>query len=261
VLNCVALVGACFRLIVDNLPEQASIKPVTDAKAPFPAYPHEVLAVVLSVREDALCVLLWQREREPHAGRWALPGGGVRADQRLRDAVHDHLATKVDVREISWLEQVATHSRVDRDPRGRVLATGYLALVPPDSEPALPTDTAWFPVAGLPPLAFDHHYFVEAAVERLRAKLSYTNIGFALAPREFTIQRLREVVSAALGYDVDPTNLHRVMTRRAMIEATGARSTPGPGGGRPAALYRFRERTLEVTDPFAVLRPPGSGRR
>ena len=42
-------------------------------------------------------------------------------------------------------------------------------------------------MAELPPLAFDHHYFVEAAVERLRAKLSYTNIGFALAPREFTV--------------------------------------------------------------------------
>jgi 8-oxo-dGTP diphosphatase len=235
---------------------QASIKIVDHAKPPFPAYPHEVLAVVLSVREDTLCVLLWQREREPYAGHWALPGGGVRADQRLRDAVHDHLATKVDVREISWLEQVATHSRVERDPRGRVLATGYLALVPPDSEPELPEDTAWFPVAELPSLAFDHHYFVDAAAERLRAKLSYTNIGFALAPSEFTMQRLREVVSAALGYDVDPTNLHRVMTRRGMIEPTGVRSAPGPGGGRPAALYRFRDRTLEVTDPFAVLKPP-----
>lgn len=223
---------------------------------PFPAYPHEVLAVVLSVRGDTLSVLLWRRSQAPHAGRWALPGGGVEPRLRLREALSRHLATKVDVREIAWLEQVATHSRVDRDPRGRVLATGYLALIPPDTEPALPDDTSWFPVTQLPRLAFDHHYFVEAAVERLRAKLSYTNIGFALAPSEFTIQRLREVVSAALGYDVAPTNLHRVMTRRGMIEPTGARSVPGQGGGRPAALYRFRERTLEITDPFAVLRPP-----
>ena len=226
-------------------------------RVPFPSYPHEVLAVVLSVRENALQVLLWRREQPPYADRWALPGGGVRADQRLRDAVSGHLSAKVDVREIAWLEQVATHSRVDRDPRGRVLATGYLALVPPDAEPVLPSDTAWFPTPALPPTAFDHHFFVAAAVDRLRAKLSYTNIGFALAPREFTIQRLREVVSAALGYDVGATNLHRVMTRRQMIEPTGARSAPGQSGGRPAALYRFRQRTLEVTDPFAVLRPPG----
>jgi 8-oxo-dGTP diphosphatase len=223
---------------------------------PFPAYPHEVLTVVLSVREGVLRVLLWRRRQAPYARRWALPGGGVGPEQRLRDAVTAHLDEKVDVREIAWLEQVATHSRVNRDPRGRVLATGYLALVPPDAEPALPADTDWHPVTDLPPLAFDHHYFIDAGVDRLRAKLSYTNIGFGLAPAEFTISQLRAIISAALGYQVDATNLHRVMTRRGMIEPTGQRSAPGLGGGRPAALYRFGTRDLQVTDPFAVLRPP-----
>lgn len=227
---------------------------------PFPAYPHEVLAVVLTVREGRLSVLLWQRRLEPDAGRWALPGGGVGADQRLRDAVTAHLETKVDVRGIAWLEQVATHSRVDRDPRGRVLATAYLALVPSGTEPRLPPDTQWYDVADLPPTALDHHFFVAAAVDRLRAKLSYSNIGFALAPEEFTVAELREVLVPALGHPVDATNLQRVMTRRDMIEPTGERAAPGPGGGRPAALFRFRQRTLTVTDPFAVLRPPGPER-
>lgn len=233
---------------------------------PFESYPHEVLAVVLSVRTDAdlpaetganaLSVLLWRRAEDPDAGRWSLPGGGLGPDERLREALSGHLAAKVDVREIAWLEQVATHSRVDRDPRARVLATGYLALVPPDAHPALPGDTRWWPVADLPATAFDHHWFIGAAVDRLRAKLSYTNVGFALAPREFMIARLREVVTAALGYDVSATNLHRVMTRRRVIEPTGERAVAGAVGGRPAALYRFRSRELEVTDPFAVLRPP-----
>ena len=232
---------------------------------PFPSYPHEVLAVVLSVRTDeesgahALSVLLWRRGEEPDAGSWALPGGGVAADERLRDALSGHLAAKVDVREIAWLEQVATHSRVDRDPRARVLATGYLALVPPDAHPVLPADTRWWPVDDLPSTAFDHHWFIGAAVDRLRAKLSYTNVGFALAPAEFTVARLREVVVAALGYDVSATNLHRVMTRRGAIEPTGERAVAGAVGGRPAALYRFRSRELEVTDPFAVLKPPSAG--
>jgi 8-oxo-dGTP diphosphatase len=228
---------------------------------PFPAYPHEVLAVVLSVRADALNVLLWRRAQDPDAGRWALPGGGVRPEQRLREALSAHLADKVDVRDISWLEQVATHSKVDRDPRARVLATGYLALVPTDVEPQVPDDTAWHPVVGLEGLAFDHGDFIHAAVERLRAKLSYTNIGFALAPAEFTIQQLRRIVTPALGHDVGATNLQRVMMRRHMIEPTGERCPAGPDGGRPAALYRFRDHTLHVTDPFAVFRPPTSERR
>lgn len=211
---------------------------------------------MLSVRDGRLCVLLWRRRQPPYRGRWALPGGGVAADERLRAAITRHLAAKVDVREVAHLEQLATHSAIHRDPRGRVLATAYLGITPSDVTPALPGDTAWHRVEDLPPTAFDHHFFIEAAVERLRAKLSYTNIGFALAPEQFTIATLRDIVSAALGYPVSPTNLTRVMTRRQMIEPTGTTAHPGRTGGRPAVVYRFRRRELTVTDPFAVLKPP-----
>ncbi|WP_375424977.1 NUDIX domain-containing protein [uncultured Friedmanniella sp.] len=237
--------------------------PVAPTAVPFPAYPHEVLAVVLSVRAEQLSVLLWQRTQPPEEDRWALPGGGVRATERLRDAITSHLAAKVDVPSIAWLEQVATHSRIDRDPRARVLATGYLALVPVDVTPVLPADTRWFAVDDVPATAFDHHFFIEVAVERLRAKLGYTNIGFGLAPREFTVDTLRSIVSAALGYQVSATNLNRVMMRRRILEPTGAATASSRRGGRPAALFRFTAQTLTVTDPLAVLRPPreGAGRK
>jgi 8-oxo-dGTP diphosphatase len=222
----------------------------------FGSYPHEVLAVVLSVRDGALNVLLWRRRQSPHRGRWALPGGGVEPDERLRAAISRHLASKVDVRELAHLEQLATHSAVHRDPRARVLATAYLGLVPSDLAPRLPSDTAWHPVDGLPQTAFDHLYFIDAAIDRLRAKVSYTNIGFALAPREFTISELREIVSAALGYEVGATNLTRVLTRRKLIESTDRTAASGAAGGRPATVYRFIHRELTVSDPFAVLKPP-----
>ena len=212
--------------------------------------------MVLSVRAGQLCVLLWHRRQPPHRGRWALPGGGVQADERLRDAITRHLATKVDIREVAHLEQLATHSAVHRDPRGRVLATAYLGLVPADVEPTLPADAAWQPVRDLPATAFDHHFFIQAAVDRLRAKLSYTNIGFALAPRRFTIAELRDIISAALGYQVSSTNLTRVLGRRGIIEPTADHVPPGRAGGRPATVYQFVSRELTVTDPFAVLKPP-----
>jgi ADP-ribose pyrophosphatase YjhB (NUDIX family) len=213
---------------------------------------------VLSVRVNRLCVLLWRRRQLPESGMWVLPGGGVRPDERLRDAITRQLADKVDVREVAHLEQLATHSAIGRDPRGRVLATAYLGIVPSDVDPALPADTSWQPVDELPPTGFDHHFFIAAAVDRLRAKLSYTNIGFALAPPRFTISELRDIVSAALGYQVSSTNLTRVLTRRQMIEPTEDRATPGSTGGRPAVVYQFTARALTVTDPFAVLRPPAS---
>jgi len=139
----------------------------------------------------------------------------------------------------------------------RRIATAFLGIVPSDADPAVPPDTAWHPLAALPPTAFDHAAIIAAARDRLRAKLSYTNLGFALAPREFTISALRDLYAAALGHPVSATNLQRVLTRRKVLEPTGEVAPPGPAGGRPAAVFRFTERTLRVTDAFAVLRPPG----
>ena len=127
---------------------------------------------------------------------------------------------------------------------------------PPLSSPKLPADTAWHPVA-------DCHGWPSTT------PTSSTQPSTGYAPSSATRTsaspwRCRSSPSTSsarssarpLGYDVGATNLQRVMTRRQMIEPTGNQSAPGSGGGRPAALYRFRQRTLNVTDPFAVFRPP-----
>ena len=212
--------------------------------------------MVLQVRDERLRVLLWQRAREPFAGAWALPGGALGRGETLEESIRRHLAAKVDVRRLSHLEQLGTWSDPDRAPGRWELATAYLGLVPMGVDPALPADTSWHPVDDLPAMAFDHEAIALAGRERLRAKLSYTNAGFALAPETFTISQLRELYAAALGHPVSTTNLQRVLVRRGLLETTGERREPGPSGGRPAAVFRFRSRTLEITDQFAVLRPP-----
>ena len=222
---------------------------------------HEVLAVVFQVRDldsgkPALNVLLWQRGMAPERGKWSLPGGRLRDDEDLTASVRRQLAEKVDLREVAHLEQLAVFSEPARVPGSRVIATTFLGLVPAPATPALPPDTRWHPVDDLPPMAFDHGPMVAYAHTRLAAKLSYTNIGFALAPREFALSTLRDVYSAALGYPVDATNLKRVLSRRGVITPTGTTVNPGRSGGRPAALYRFTEARYRVTDEFAALKPP-----
>src|SRR4051812_44542961 len=217
---------------------------------------HVALAAVLQVRDGRLSVLLWQRAREPFSGAHALPGGYLDRDETLEQSIRRHLAAKVDVQELSHLEQLVTLSDPKRMPSEWQLATAYLGLVPSDLDPPVPDDTAWFAVDELPPLAGDHAAVVLAARDRLRAKLSYTNLGFALAPEEFTISELRVLYRAALGHAVSATNLQRVLLRRGLLEETGARREPGRTGGRPAQLFRFRSHTLAITDQFAVLRPP-----
>src|ERR1019366_4431936 len=149
-----------------------------------------------------------------------------------------------------------TRSDPARDPRGRALGTGSLGLVAGDVEPRIPPGTPWHSAQRLPPTAFDHGSIAEWGRDRLRAKLSYTNIGFALAPGTFTIAQLRDIYAASAGHPVSATNLQRVLTRRGVIEATPAAARPTSAGARPATLYRFAARTLIVTNPFAAFRPP-----
>jgi 8-oxo-dGTP diphosphatase len=228
---------------------------------------HEVLAVVFQVRglgpgpktqKPELSVLLWQRARDPQQGAWSLPGGRLRHDEDMTTSVRRQLAEKVDLREVAHLEQLAVFSEPSRLPGTRTIASTFLGLVPSPAIPELPPDTRWHPVATLPPMAFDHGPMVAHARTRLAAKMSYTNIGFALAPTAFAMSTLRDIYSAALDYQVDTTNLQRVLTRRGVITPTGTVAQSGRSGGRPAALYRFTDAQLRVTDEFAALRPPGS---
>jgi ADP-ribose pyrophosphatase YjhB (NUDIX family) len=182
---------------------------------------HVVVAVALGVRDGRLETAIRGVERAPG------------------ESLDAALARATDVAALGHVEQLET--RVLRDGR---LATVYLGLTRAPE--------------GDPPAGADEHELAEAARARLRAKLSYTNAGFALAPETFTISELREVYVAALGHDVSATNLQRVLLRRGVLERVDGVRAPGRAGGRPASLFRFRSRRLEITDEFAALRPPGS---
>ena len=183
-------------------------------------------------------------------------GGRLLADEDAEQSIRRQLAAKVDLAEVAHLEQLATFSDPRRVPLPRSVATAFVGLVPFGVSPELPPDTAWMSLDHLPPTAFDHGRIIDRAHERLRGKLSYTNIGFALAPSEFTIAELARIYFAVLGHTVDPTNLQRILTRRGMLAPTGRSSSSGPAGGRPAARYGFLTHELRVTDPFAAFRPP-----
>jgi 8-oxo-dGTP diphosphatase len=217
---------------------------------------HATLATVFQVRDNQLQVLLWQRARAPHAHAWALPGGSLDQGETLEQSIRRHLAAKVDVRELSHLEQLETRSEPNRNPRHWELATAYLGLIRADADPAVPSDTRWHAVEELPALAFDHQPIILGARERLRGKLSYSNLGFALAPATFTLSELRDLYRAALGHDLTATNLQRVLLRRHLIQPAGSRRQPGRNGGRPAQTFTYTNHILTITDHFATLRPP-----
>ena len=182
---------------------------------------HVVVAVVLSVRE---------RRLEARVARV------VRAPAESLEAAFERA---VDTSGLAHVEQLET--RILRD---GTLATAYLGLARPGAT-----------VGGHAPSGSDERELAAAAQARLRAKLSYTNVGFALAPEAFTISELRDIYVAGLGHDVSATNLQRVLLRRGVLERADGRREPGRSGGRPASLFRFASSRLTVTDEFAALRP------
>jgi ADP-ribose pyrophosphatase YjhB (NUDIX family) len=188
---------------------------------------HTVVGVVLRVRDGRLEVLIASAEL---------------GDDGLEAA----LGRALDLRALTHVEQLETRMMAGG------LATAYLGLVRPEVE----LRGAWHQVGHLPSLPPGVAELIAAAQARLRAKLSYTNVGFALAPETFTLSELRQIYVAALGHDVSATNLQRVLVRRRVLEQVGGRRAPGRAGGRPAALFRFVSQRLEVTDEFAALRPP-----
>jgi hypothetical protein len=195
---------------------------------------HTTVGVVLRARDGRLEVLL---------AEGALPSAPLARGESLEAA----LARAVDTSALAHLEQLETRVRADGD-----LVTAYLGLARSDTE----LDGRWSGVGRLPRLGRDDAAIVSAAQGRLRAKLSYTNIGFALAPATFTISELRQVYVAGLGHDVAATNLQRVLLRRGVLERIEGLRPSGRSGGRPAAVFRFASQRLEVTDAFATLRPP-----
>jgi ADP-ribose pyrophosphatase YjhB (NUDIX family) len=191
--------------------------------------------VVLTVRGGDLCVLLRERTGPPFVGDLALPGGFVQAREDLLDAAARELAEAGLAIAGHHLEQLASYAAPDRDPRGRVLSTGHLALVPDLPDPM--DGGAWHSVAKVDALAFDHARIVADGVERARAKLEYTTLAAAFCPPEFTISQLRRVYEAVWGVLPDPRNFSRKVTSSpGFLVPTGAKVDSARG--RPGRLFR-----------------------
>jgi 8-oxo-dGTP diphosphatase len=188
-------------------------------------------------------VLAVRRDHEPFQGAWSLPGGMVRGAEDLEAAARRVLSDSLGPHRPRHLEQLASFGTPNRDPRGRVVSVSYLALLP---MPVDPTSAAgWWPVAAPPSLAFDHARILDSAIERLRGKLSYSNVAYGLLPDEFTLSDLQSVYEAVLGRALDKRNFRKKVLSLGMLqEAEGQRR----GSHRPAQLYQFAEKGLVLLD-------------
>lgn len=190
-------------------------------------------SVIFGFTGDELKILIM----EYHNTRlFALPGGFVRPNEDLDDAVQRGLQERTGLSNI-YLEQFYTFGSIDRfkpevmrtivkanghDPDGdlrwlldRFISVGYYALINykdvvprPD---ALSDSCEWYPLKKLPKLMLDHGDIVAKAVHTLRENIDRKLVGMNLLPEKFTMKELQHVYEAILGMKLRRTSFQRKM--------------------------------------------------
>jgi 8-oxo-dGTP diphosphatase len=212
-----------------------------------PAVSVAVDLVIFTVRDGALQVLLVERGIPPFKGQWALPGGFVLEQESLEEAARRELEEESGLKDV-YLEQLYTFGDPERDPRGRVVAVAYYALTPPAPLHASTdaANAAWHPVSRPPKLAFDHARILRTGLERLRAKLGYSTVGFELLPRQFTLTELQTLYEAILERPLDKRNFRKKMLSLGLLKSEGQKRAAG--AHRPARLYSFALGKMKILD-------------
>ena len=213
-------------------------------KHPHPAV--TVDGVVFGFDDADLKLLLVRRKSEPCKGAWALPGGFVEISEGLEEAARRELREETGIGEL-YLEQLYTFGEPKRDPRERVISVAYYALLKLSEHTVRAAsdaiEVAWFPVAELPELAFDHERIVETGLKRLKAKVRYEPIGFELLPEKFTLGELQRLYETVLEQSLDKRNFRKKILGMELLEALDEYQQDV--AHRAAQFYRFKHQRYE----------------
>lgn len=190
-------------------------------------------SVIFGFSGDKLKILIMKYH---NTGLFALPGGFVRVDENLNDAVRRGLKERTGLDNI-YLEQFHTFGDVARykpeimqaimtannQPQeelfwllDRFISVAYYALI--NYKDVVPTPDAlsdscdWYAIDELPNLMLDHAEIVAKALQTLQDNLERKLVGMNLLPTLFTMNELQKVYEAILG-----EKLHRGTFQRKIL--------------------------------------------
>ncbi len=200
---------------------------------------HEITVdtVILTIKNNALNVLLVRRDNEPFKDKWAIPGGYVRMSENLDEAAMRVLKEKTNVENI-YLEQLYTFGDPLRHPVSRVITCAYFALIrSEDVEVVTTDDLAWHKVSELPPLAFDHKEIIEYSLKRTRERLEMCPVAYQLLNEKFTLTEMQRAYEMIMEKKLDKRNFRKkVITTEGLRELNEFSKSSSK---RPARLYTF----------------------
>jgi len=197
-----------------------------------------------------------------NTGLYALPGGFVRRNESLNQAVTKGVVERTGIDHI-YLEQFQTFGGLDRfdsnamerilemnglNPKDhewlldRFISIAYYALINFEEVNAVPDALAdsidWYSFEELPPLMMDHGEIVQKAFETLRANLDGKLLGMNLLPEKFTMRELQSVYENIMGESFKRTAFQRKMLATNALIRHEKRFTGG--AHRAPYLYSFK---------------------
>ncbi|MCR9134022.1 MAG: NUDIX hydrolase [bacterium] len=195
-------------------------------------------------KESGVNLLLIKRKYPPFEGKWALPGGFLKSNENLDQAIERELKEETGL-SINYLEQLYTFGELKRDPRTRVITVAYFGLINSEAYKELNATTdaseaKWFNVENLPDLAFDHDKIIKVAFKRLRLKVQYEPIGFELLGDKFPFSDLEILYNSLLESPIDRRNFKKKVMSYGIIDELDEYAQQ-KGAGRPAKLYKFNK--------------------
>lgn len=222
----------------------------------YPPMFNTVDIALFSVIDGELGVMLIKRAEDPYKDCWALPGGyvDVNIDEDALAAARRELEEETNLKDI-YLEQLYTFTKKGRDPREewanrpcRIFSIAHFALIDHLKVKAIAgsdaSEVGWFKISKLPKLSFDHGEIIKTAVNRIRNKINYTNVGFELVPAKFTIPELRQVLEQVLGRELNPANFRTKLLKLGILKDTGLKKAEGRG--QPAPIYELKRKKLSL---------------
>ena len=205
---------------------------------------HEITVdvVILTLKNDALQVLLVKRLTEPFKDKWAIPGGYIRLSENLDQAALRILKERTNVDNI-YLEQLYTFGDPLRHPNSRVITCAYFALVrAEDLNVNITDDVCWHKVSTLPPLAYDHKEILDYSLKRTRERLELCPVAYQLLNEKFTLTEMQKAYELIMNKSLDKRNFRKkVLTTDGLIELDEYTKSSSK---RPARLYTFEHITL-----------------
>ncbi|MDE6578864.1 MAG: NUDIX hydrolase [Muribaculaceae bacterium] len=215
-------------------------------------YPRPSVAtdcVIFGFDGEKLNLLLVERGAAPFMGCWALPGGFIHQDETLEQCAARELREETNLKNV-YLEQFKAYSKVDRDPRTRVISVAFIALVRPSDYEVIAGDDAanafWFDIKQLPPLAFDHLTIVKEAREHLKEVLVLKPIAFNLLNKYFSLGELQKVYEVINDTIYDRRNFSRSVQESGIVEPTDVK--PAKARNRPPKLFQASPMLEEMID-------------